>query len=48
MIVMNNVNIHCNARIKKLIILHEYEIRYLSLYSLNFNLIKLNFNVLKI
>ena len=48
MIVMNNVNIHYNARIEKLIILHECKIRYLSLYSSNFNLIELSFNVLKI
>ncbi len=47
-IIMNNVSIHYNARIKKLIILHECKIRYLLSYSLNFNLIKLNFNVLKI
>ncbi len=45
---MNNVNIHYNARIEKLIILHECEIKYLLLYSSNFNLIKLSFSVLKI
>ncbi len=45
---MNNVNIYCNARIEKLIILHECNVRYLFLYSLNFNLIELSFNVLKI
>ena len=47
-IIMNNISIHCNARIKKLIISHECEIWYLSSYSLNFNLIELNFSVLKI
>ncbi len=48
MIVMNNVSMHYNTRIKKLIILYECKIRYLFSYSLNFNLIKLNFNILKI
>ena len=48
MIVINNVSIHYNARIKKLIILYEYKIRYLFSYSSNFNLIELSFNVLKI
>ncbi len=47
-IIMNNVSIHCNARIEKLIISHECEIRYLSSYSSNFNLIEFSFSVLKI
>ncbi len=47
-IIMNNVSIHCNARIEELIISHECEIRYLSSYSSNFNFIELSFNVLKI
>ncbi len=47
MIVMNNVNIHCNARIEKLIILHECNVRYLPSYSSNFNPIELSFSVLK-
>ncbi len=45
---MNNVSIHCNARIEKLIISHECEIRYLSSYSSNFNFIEFSFSVLKI
>ncbi len=47
-IIMNNISIHCNARIEKLIILHECKIQYLSSYSSNFNLIELSFSVLKI
>ena len=47
-IIMNNVSIHCNARIEKLIISHECEVRYLSSYSSNFNFIELSFSVLKI
>ncbi len=47
-IIMNNVSVHCNARIEELIISHECEVWYLSSYSLNFNLIELSFNVLKI
>ncbi len=66
-IIMINVNVHCNSWIKKLIILHECQInyficlielmiyhwykcqmQYLSSYLLNYNLIKLIFNVLKI
>ncbi len=47
-IIMNNISIHCNAHIKKLIISHECEVQYLSSYSSNFNLIELSFNVLKI
>ncbi len=47
-IIMNNVSIHCNACIKKLIISHECKIWYLSSYSSNFNLIELSFSVLKI
>ncbi len=47
-IIINNVSIHCNARIEKLIISHECEIRYLSSYSSNFNFIELSFSVLKI
>jgi len=47
-IIMNNVSIHCNARIEKLIISHECEIRYLSSYSSNFNFIEFSFSVLKI
>ncbi len=47
-IIMNNISIHCNACIEKLIISHECEMCYLSLYSSNFNLIELSFNVLKI
>ncbi len=44
---MNNVSIHCNARIEKLIISHGCEIRYLSSYSPDFNPIELSFSVLK-
>ncbi len=66
-IIMNNASVHCNSRIEKLIISHEYQINYfiylvelmiyhwyecqmwyLSSYSLNYNLIELIFNVLKI
>ncbi len=47
-IIMNNISIHCNACIKKLIILHECKIWYLLSYSSNFNFIELSFNVLKI
>ncbi len=47
-IIMNNISIHCNARIEKLIISHECEIRYLPSYSSNFNSIELSFSVLKI
>jgi len=46
-IIMNNVSIHCNARIEELIISHECEMRYLPPYSPNFNLIELSFSVLK-
>ncbi len=47
-IIMNNISIHCNHWIKELIILYECKMCYLSFYSLNFNFIKLSFNVLKI
>ncbi len=38
-IIINNISIHCNAHIEKLIISHECEIRYLSSYSSNFNFV---------
>ncbi len=44
---MDNVSIHCNARIEELIISHECEVRYLPPYSPDFNPIELSFSVLK-
>jgi hypothetical protein len=38
---------HVNLRIEEIIKINNCEIRYLSLYLLNFNLIKLSFNILK-
>ncbi len=46
-IIVDNVSIHCNARIEKLITSHGCEMRYLPPYSPNFNLIELSFSVLK-
>ncbi len=47
-IIMNNASVHCNSRIEELIISHECQMWYLSLYSSNYNLIELIFSVLKI
>ncbi len=38
---------HVNLRIEEIIKIYNCEIRYLSSYLLNFNLIKLSFNILK-
>ncbi len=46
-IIMDNVSIHCNARIEELITSHGCEVRYLPPYSSDFNLIELSFSVLK-
>ena len=46
-IVMNNVSIHINSRIWQTIKAHDCRIKYLSLYSFNYNPIELSFSVLK-
>ena len=47
-IIMNNVSIHVNPRIKKIIEGHDCQVRYLPPYSPDFNPIELTFAVLKI
>ncbi len=44
---MDNVSVHCNARIEELITSHGCEVRYLPSYSPDFNPIELSFSVLK-
>jgi transposase len=46
-IIMNNANIHCYLFIADAIRIREYLIRYLLLYSPNYNPIELSFNILK-
>jgi transposase len=44
---MMNNSIYCDSCIKEIIALHSCEVRHLSFYSPNFNLIELSFSVLK-
>ena len=46
-IIMNNVTIHINARITKIIEQHDCQVRYLLSYFFDFNSIELSFFVLK-
>ena len=47
-IVINNVFIHTNSRIQKIIEAYDCKVCYLFLYSLDFNFIELTFSILKI
>jgi hypothetical protein len=46
-IIMNNVNVHYNSRIRKIIETYKCRVKYLFLYSSNYNLIELSFSMLK-
>lgn len=46
-IVLNNVSVHVNSRIIKIIQIKDYLVKYLSFYFSNYNLIELIFSVLK-
>ncbi len=46
-IIMNNVNAHCNSRTRKIIETYECRVKYLVFYSSNYNFIEWSFSMLK-